>query len=193
MFQNKIERLQVSPSRCQRLQYRAFRHLLAGALRGGPRQHLLDPLEVGDLGTDVGEVPLGPFLHLGAGLRAAIDEIEELLSGNRIWKIRLVDVGVVTAEEAMAWGCSGPMLRGSGLKYDIRKNQPYEVYDRLDFDVPIGNHGDCYDRYMCRIQEMRESIRLIAQCVNDMPTGPIKTDDRKVNLAILVNNDQFPR
>jgi NADH:ubiquinone oxidoreductase subunit D len=72
------------------------------------------------------------------------------------------------------------MLRGSGVKYDIRKNQPYEVYDRLDFDVPIGLHGDCYDRYMCRVQEMRESIRLITQCLNDMPTGPVKTDDRKI-------------
>ena len=142
-------------------------------------------IRVGGVGQDL---PLGlcdDIWNWAQQMSQRIDEIEELLSGNRIWKIRLVDVGVVTAEEAMAWGCSGPMLRGSGVKYDIRKNQPYEVYDRLDFDVPIGNHGDCYDRYMCRIQEMRESIRLIAQCVNDMPTGPIKTDDRKVNLAIL--------
>ena len=137
-------------------------------------------IRVGGVGQDL---PLGlcdDIWNWAQQMSQRIDEIEELLSGNRIWKIRLVDVGVVTAEEAMAWGCSGPMLRGSGIKYDIRKNQPYEVYDRLDFDVPIGNHGDCYDRYMCRIQEMRESIRLIAQCVNDMPTGPIKTDDRKI-------------
>merc|ERR1711865_221038 len=109
-----------------------------------------------------------------------VDEIEELLTGNRIWKIRLVDVGVVTADEAMAWGFSGPMLRGSGIKWDIRKNAPYEVYDQMEFDVPIGKNGDCYDRYLCRIQEMRESLNIIRQCVEKMPTGPVKTDDRKI-------------
>jgi len=137
-------------------------------------------IRVGGVGQDL---PLGlcdDIWNWAQQYSQRVDEIEELLSGNRIWKIRLVDVGVVTAEEAQAWGCSGPMLRGSGVKYDIRKNQPYEVYDRLDFDVPIGHHGDCYDRYMCRIQEMRESIRLITQCLNDMPTGPVKTDDRKI-------------
>jgi len=137
-------------------------------------------IRVGGVGQDL---PLGlcdDIWNWAQQYSQRCDEIEELLSGNRIWKIRLVDVGVVTAEEAQAWGCSGPMLRGSGVKYDIRKNQPYEVYDRLDFDVPIGKHGDCYDRYMCRIQEMRESIRLITQCLNDMPTGPVKTDDRKI-------------
>merc|ERR1711871_1420552 len=81
-----------------------------------------------------------------------IDEIEELLTGNRIWKQRLVDVGVVTAEQAMDWGFSGVMLRGSGVKFDIRKTQPYEIYDQLDFEVPVGTSGDCYDRYLCRVE-----------------------------------------
>jgi NADH dehydrogenase (ubiquinone) Fe-S protein 2 len=109
-----------------------------------------------------------------------IDEIEEMLTGNRIWKQRLVDIGIVTADEALAWGFSGPMLRGSGVSWDLRKNEPYEVYDRLDFDVPVGTNGDSYDRYMIRIAEMRESIRIIVQCLNAMPEGPIKVDDSKL-------------
>jgi len=109
-----------------------------------------------------------------------IDEVEELLTGNRIWKVRLVDVGTVTADEAQAWGFSGPMLRGSGIKWDIRKQQPYDVYDRMEFDVPVGKNGDCYDRYLCRIQEMRESLRIVDQCLGAMPAGPVKTDDRKI-------------
>jgi NADH dehydrogenase (ubiquinone) Fe-S protein 2 len=109
-----------------------------------------------------------------------LDEIEEMLTGNRIWKQRLVDIGVVTADEALAWGFTGVMLRGSGVSWDIRKNQPYEVYDKLDFDIPVGLNGDSYDRYMIRVEEMRQSIRLIIQCLNDMPEGPIKVDDAKV-------------
>jgi NADH dehydrogenase (ubiquinone) Fe-S protein 2 len=109
-----------------------------------------------------------------------LDEIEEMLTGNRIWKQRLVDIGVVTAEEALAWGFTGVMLRGSGVSWDLRKNEPYEVYDRLEFDVPLGTNGDSYDRYMIRVAEMRESVRLIVQCLNDMPEGPVKIDDAKV-------------
>lgn len=109
-----------------------------------------------------------------------LDEIEEMLTGNRIWKQRLVDIGVVTADEALAWGFSGVMLRGSGISWDLRKNQPYEVYDKLDFDVPVGINGDSYDRYMIRVEEMRQSLRIISQCLNDMPEGPVKVDDAKV-------------
>jgi NADH dehydrogenase (ubiquinone) Fe-S protein 2 len=113
------------------------------------------------------------FLH-------RIDEIEEMLTSNRIWKQRLVDVGIVNYDEAIAWGFSGPMLRGSGISWDLRKNQSYEIYDQLDFDIPIGTNGDCYDRYCIRINEMRESIRIIIQCLNKLPEGPIKVDDGKI-------------
>jgi NADH dehydrogenase (ubiquinone) Fe-S protein 2 len=109
-----------------------------------------------------------------------VDEMEEMLTGNRIWKQRLVDVGIVNYDEALAWGFSGVMLRGSGISWDLRKNQSYEVYDELDFDVPIGVNGDCYDRYCIRMSEMRESIRIIQQCINKMPNGPIKIDDAKI-------------
>jgi NADH:ubiquinone oxidoreductase subunit D len=106
--------------------------------------------------------------------------MEELLTNNRIWKQRLVDVGVVTAADALAWGFSGPLLRGSGVPWDLRKDLPYEVYDEMPFSIPVGFRGDCYDRYMCRVQEMRESIRIVDFCVQHMPPGEVKTDDRKV-------------
>lgn len=109
-----------------------------------------------------------------------IDEIEELLTNNRIWKQRLVGIGVVTASQALNWGFSGVMLRGSGILWDLRKTQPYEVYDALDFNVPVGKNGDCYDRYMIRIQEMRESLKIIFQCLNKIPSGFIKTEDKKI-------------
>ncbi|GAQ93822.1 NADH dehydrogenase subunit 7 (mitochondrion) [Klebsormidium nitens] len=110
-----------------------------------------------------------------------IDEIEEMLTNNRIWKQRLVDIGTVTARQALDWGFSGVMLRGSGVSWDLRKASPYDVYDQLDFDVPVGTRGDCYDRYCIRVEEMRQSLRIIVQCLNMMPTGLIKTDDRKIS------------
>jgi len=109
-----------------------------------------------------------------------IDEIEELLTNNRIWKQRLINVGVVTAQEAMDWGFSGVMVRGSGIAWDLRKDQPYEVYDETPFYVPVGIRGDCYDRYNVRVAEMREALRIIDYCVNHMPPGEVKVDDRKV-------------
>ena len=109
-----------------------------------------------------------------------LDEIETVLTDNRIWKQRTVDIGVVTPEQAMDWGFSGPMLRGSGIAWDLRKAQPYDVYDRIEFDIPIGKNGDCYDRYLLRMEEMRQSLSIIRQCLDDMPQGPIKTDDRKI-------------
>jgi NADH-quinone oxidoreductase subunit D len=109
-----------------------------------------------------------------------LSDTESLLTENRIWKQRLVDIGVVTAEQAQDLGFSGPMLRGSGIPWDLRKSQPYEVYDHLDFDVPVGKNGDCYDRYLLRVEEMYQSIKLIKQCLEKMPAGPVKTLDRKV-------------
>ena len=119
-----------------------------------------------------------------------VDEIEEMLSNNRIWKQRLVDIGVVSAEDAMNFGFSGVMLRGSGIPWDLRKTQPYEVYDQLDFDIPVGTNGDCYDRYLIRIEEMRQSLRIINQVINTIPEGPIKTDDKKITVPSRVNMKQ---
>lgn len=110
-----------------------------------------------------------------------IDEMEDVLSGNRIWKQRLVDIGIVSAQEALDWGFSGVMLRGSGIAWDLRKTQPYDVYEELEFDIPVGIRGDCYDRYVIRVEEMRQSLRIIMQCLNKMPDGVIKTDDRKIS------------
>ena len=109
-----------------------------------------------------------------------IDEFEELLTNNRIWKQRLVDIGQVSAKDALDLGFSGVMLRGSGIPWDLRKTQPYEVYDLLNFNIPIGTNGDCYDRYLIRIQEMRESLSIINQCLNKIPEGPIKINDFKI-------------
>ena len=110
-----------------------------------------------------------------------IDEMEEMLTSNRIWKQRLVDVAVVTADEALNWGFSGVMLRGSGVNWDLRKTEPYEVYDQLNFQIALGSHGDCYDRYLIRVEEMRQSLRLIMQCLNQIPNGIFKSDDRKIS------------
>lgn len=109
-----------------------------------------------------------------------IDEMEEMLTNNRIWKQRLVDIGVVTADQALDWGFSGVMLRGSGVSWDLRKTQPYDVYGNMNFDIPVGTRGDCYDRYLIRIEEMRQSLRIMMQCVNQMPQGLVKVDDRKI-------------
>ncbi|KAG1879618.1 Ndufs2, NADH:ubiquinone oxidoreductase 49 kd subunit [Suillus tomentosus] len=109
-----------------------------------------------------------------------VDEIEEVVTGNRIWKQRTVGIGVVTAKEALEYGFTGVMLRGSGIPWDLRKVQPYDKYDEVEFDVPVGKNGDCYDRYLCRVQEFRESLRIIHQCLNKMPIGVIKVDDNKL-------------
>jgi NADH dehydrogenase (ubiquinone) Fe-S protein 2 len=109
-----------------------------------------------------------------------IDEIEELLTNNRIWKQRVVDVGVVTLKDALNFGFTGVMIRGSGLAWDLRKVSPCEVYSELDFDIPVGNFGDCYDRYLIRVEEMRQSLRIIEQCINLIPEGYYKSNDNKV-------------
>ncbi|WP_308909637.1 NADH-quinone oxidoreductase subunit D [Pseudokordiimonas caeni] len=111
---------------------------------------------------------------------AVLADMEALLIDNRIFKQRNVDIGVVSAEDAFAWGFSGPMLRGSGVAWDLRKSQPYEVYDKMDFKVAVGKNGDCYDRFMLRIGEIYESLKIIRQCLNDMPGGPVLSIDNKI-------------
>jgi NADH-quinone oxidoreductase subunit D len=108
-----------------------------------------------------------------------VDDLETLLTANRIWKQRTVDIGIMSAEEALAWGFSGPCLRASGVPWDLRRAQPYEVYGEVEFDVPVARNGDCYDRYLVRLAEMRESVRIIGQCLDRMPDGPVKVQDRK--------------
>jgi NADH-quinone oxidoreductase subunit D len=110
-----------------------------------------------------------------------IDDCETLLTENRIFKQRTVDIGVITAEQCFDWGFTGPNLRAAGVPWDLRKAQPYDVYEKMEFLVPTGKHGDCYDRYLVRIHEMRQSVRVINQCLADMPDGLVKTNDRKVS------------
>jgi len=111
-----------------------------------------------------------------------VDEYETLLTDNRIWKQRLVDIGIVSPERAMQLGFTGPMLRGSGVEWDLRKKQPYAVYDRLDFDIPVGTNGDSYDRYLVRVEEMRQSNRIIKQCVDWLRKnpGPVLAENHKI-------------
>jgi len=108
-----------------------------------------------------------------------IDDLQDLLTANRIWKQRTVDIGVMSAEDALAWGFAGPNLRASGVPWDLRRSQPYDSYDRVEFDVPVGRHGDCYDRYLVRMEEMRQSVRIVRQCLAAMRPGPVKVADAK--------------
>jgi len=108
-----------------------------------------------------------------------MDDLEELLTSNRIWKQRTVDIGVMTAEDALAWGFSGPPLRASGVPWDLRRAQPYDKYAEVDFQVPVGRNGDCYDRYLVRLAEIRESVKIIRQALAKMQPGPVKVQDRK--------------
>jgi len=109
-----------------------------------------------------------------------IDDIESLLTENRIFRQRTVDVGIVSKDDALDWGFSGPMLRGSGVPWDLRKSQPYDVYGRMKFDIPVGKTGDCFDRYLVRVEEMRQSLAIMKQCVDEMPSGPVRTQDNKI-------------
>ena len=115
-----------------------------------------------------------------ASFPKVLDDIERLLNENRIFRQRTVDIGVVTADDAIDLGFTGPMLRASGVPWDLRKSQPYEVYHLMDFDVPVGRHGDCFDRYLVRMAEMRESLKIMTQCLDQMPLGPIKIPDYKI-------------
>jgi NADH-quinone oxidoreductase subunit D len=108
-----------------------------------------------------------------------LDDLESLLTGNRIWKQRTVDIGIMSAEQALAWGFAGPCIRASGIPWDLRRAQPYAKYAEVDFDVPVGRNGDCYDRYLVRVAEMRESVKIVKQCLAKMQPGPIKIQDAK--------------
>jgi len=110
-----------------------------------------------------------------------LDDVEHLLTENRIFKQRTVDIGIASAEQAMDWGFTGPMLRASGVPWDLRKAEPYDVYGRMDFDIPVGRNGDCYDRYLIRIEEMRQSLRIMKQCLEQLPDGPVRTEDPKIS------------
>ena len=134
----------------------------------------------GGVSQDIPKGLLNDIYVFSEQFATRLDELEEMLTGNRIWKQRLVDIGIVSAEDAMNWGFSGVMLRGSGVPWDLRKNEPYEIYDSLDFSIPVGTNGDCYDRYLIRLEEMRQSLRIINQAINLIPEGNIKTDDRKI-------------
>ncbi|MEY4249886.1 MAG: hypothetical protein RJA87_1519 [Pseudomonadota bacterium] len=116
------------------------------------------------------------------GFPSYMRDMDDLITGNRIFKQRNVDIGVVTRQEALDWGFSGVMVRGSGIAWDLRRNQPYECYDELEFDIPLGKNGDCYDRYLCRMEEMRQSVRIMRQCVAKLAEtpGPVMTEDHKV-------------
>ena len=129
------------------------------------------------------DIPAGmgeDVLRWAEGFPQVLDDVEGLLTENRIWKQRNVDIGVITTAEALDWGFSGPMLRSTGVAWDLRKAQPYAVYDQIDFDIPVGRNGDCYDRYLVRMEEMRQSLRIIRQCVERMPDGPVMVEDNKI-------------
>jgi NADH-quinone oxidoreductase subunit D len=129
------------------------------------------------------DVPLKLLTDIGDWVDNRLKLFEDaisLVADNRIFKQRNVDIGVVSRDDAIAWGFSGPMIRAAGIPWDIRKSQPYDVYDRMDFDIPVGTNGDCYDRFMVRVEEVRQSARIIKQCIAEMPEGPIASLDRKV-------------
>jgi len=129
-----------------------------------------------DLPSDLAE----DILAFANRFPKVIDDLEGLLTENRIFKQRTVNIGTMTAEQALDWGFTGPMLRASNVAWDLRRNQPYEVYDQFDFFIPVGKNGDCYDRYLVRMEEMRQSVRIIIQCLEKMPAGPVKVHDYKI-------------
>ena len=130
------------------------------------------------------DVPLKLLTDIADWLDTRLPELFEdamsLVVDNRIFKQRNVDIALVSKEDALAWGFSGPMIRGAGIPWDIRKSQPYDVYDRMDFEIPVGTNSDCYDRFMVRVEEVRQSARIMKQCLAEMPEGPVASSDRKV-------------
>jgi NADH-quinone oxidoreductase subunit D len=130
------------------------------------------------------DVPLKLLTDIGdwveKRLPVLFEDAMSLVVDNRIFKQRNVDIAVVGKDDALRWGFSGPMIRAAGISWDIRKSQPYEVYDRMDFDIPVGTNSDCYDRMMVRVEEVRQSARIIKQCLAEMPDGPVSSDDRKI-------------
>lgn len=134
----------------------------------------------GGVATDIPLGLLDDIYDFARKYSQRLDEVEDLLTENRIWKSRTIGIGVVNAYDALNLGFSGVMLRASGHKWDLRKEQPYDAYDKLDFDIPIGVNGDTYDRYLVRMEEMRQSLRIIEQCLNKMPPGEVRVDDNKI-------------
>ncbi|MDB3955780.1 NADH-quinone oxidoreductase subunit D [Alphaproteobacteria bacterium] len=153
---------------------------------------------VGGVHQDLPENLIADIEEWLSGFGKVVEDIETLLSDNRIFKQRTVDIGVVSPEEALNWGFTGPMLRGSGVAWDLRKSQPYAIYDEVDFDVPVGKNGDCYDRYLIRVEEMKQSVRIIRQVLDNMPLGnviiddsrfyPPKRDEMKHSMEALINH-----
>ncbi|CAA7612410.1 NADH-quinone oxidoreductase subunit D [Magnetospirillum sp. SS-4] len=136
------------------------------------------------IGGVAADLPAGLLEDIAAWCETfpkVLDDIETIATENRIFKQRTVDIGTVTAEQALDWGFTGPNLRASGIAWDLRKAQPYDVYDQMDFDIPVGKHGDGYDRYLVRVLEMRESVKIMKQCIAKMPGGPVKVEDNKIS------------
>ncbi|KAM8704317.1 hypothetical protein ACLKA7_008857 [Drosophila subpalustris] len=130
------------------------------------------------------DMPLGysdDLYNFLVQFKERLDEVEDVVTDNRIWRTRNIGIGKISAHDALNWGCTGPVLRATGIKWDLRKQQPYEAYADMDFDVVIGSQGDCYDRYLVRFGEMRQSISIMQQCLDRMPPGEVKTDDRKIS------------
>jgi NADH-quinone oxidoreductase subunit D len=134
----------------------------------------------GGVAKDIDEKLLEDISSFFENFLNKISDVETLLDDNRIFKQRLVDIGKMTKKQALDWGFSGPMLRASGIAWDLRKSQPYEIYEELDFKIPIGKNGDCYDRYLVRMEEMKESVKIVKQCLEKMPKGDVHSGDKKI-------------
>lgn len=145
----------------------------------GSRMHAMY-FRPGGVHQDLPPALINDMLNWCDQFPAKLNDIETLLTGNRIFKQRNVDIGVVSKQDCYDWGFSGVMVRGSGLPWDLRRNQPYEVYSELDFKIPLGKNGDCYDRYLCRVEEMHESVKIMRQCLEMMPEGPVMSENNKV-------------
>ena len=135
---------------------------------------------VGGVHQDISEQTLDEISLWSRGFLKVLEDIESLLDENRIFKQRTVDIGVVSKKQALDWGFSGPMLRGSGVIWDLRKHEPYAIYDKVDFDIPVGKNGDCYDRYLIRMEEMKQSLSIINQVLNKMPKGEVLVDNPRI-------------
>ncbi len=140
----------------------------------------LNCMRIGGVPYDLPEHWVERCAELVDAFPAHVDEYESLLTSNRIWKRRTVGIGVISAEDAVDWGLTGPPLRGSGVRWDIRKVFPYDRYDEVDFEVPVGTNGDTYDRYLVRMQEMRQSVRIVRQCLERLPDGPVMAKVPKI-------------
>ena len=145
----------------------------------GARLHA-NYFRVGGVALDVSADLLADMYAYNETVPKFLDDIEGLVTSNRIFKQRTVDIGIISPEQALDWGCSGPILRASGFAWDLRKSQPYEIYDQLEFDIPVGKTGDCFARYMVRMEEARQSVKLIRQCLDKMPGGPVRAEGHKV-------------